>query len=242
MIKAKYISIMKFHQWIRDAEENRKRRKEEIQLYISHLEDFGLSFEDLSWKNSPKHADARKELLWSLKLLMEDDELKEILFAKKRLPVKQLEGKVEVSRKTIERNRKYIIAVAIINKRRFFVFEWLYKRAIDEWKKELFFQLHKRFVTLLTPEGEFLKTKRQVEREYEVGEEITFSPAKTKFTLAFSNIHSSFKKTAVLSIASTFPILFSILPFLFLWSCVGIYDDRLWIQALNWVWRWFRSS
>ncbi|MFS0892285.1 anti-sigma factor domain-containing protein [Peribacillus frigoritolerans] len=78
-------------------------------------------------------------------------------------------------------------------------------------KKGVILSVNKRSVTLLTPEGEFLKTKRQ-EREYEVGEEITFSPAKQKFTLAFSNIHSSFKKTAVLSIASTFLILFSILP------------------------------
>ncbi|MES9738940.1 anti-sigma factor domain-containing protein [Peribacillus frigoritolerans] len=78
-------------------------------------------------------------------------------------------------------------------------------------KKGVILSVNKRFVTLLTPEGEFLKTKRQ-EREYEVGEEITFTPAKQNFTLAFSNIHSSFKKTAVLSIASTFLILFSILP------------------------------
>ncbi|MEF2095245.1 anti-sigma factor domain-containing protein [Bacillus sp. CFBP9009] len=78
-------------------------------------------------------------------------------------------------------------------------------------KKGVILSVNKRFVTLLTPEGEFLKTKRQ-ERVYEVGEEITFSPPKQKFTLAFSNFHSSFKKTAVLSIASTFLILFSILP------------------------------
>ncbi|MBT2605419.1 anti-sigma factor domain-containing protein [Bacillus sp. ISL-53] len=78
-------------------------------------------------------------------------------------------------------------------------------------KKGVILSVNKRFVTLLTPEGEFLKTKRQ-EREYEVGEEINFSPAKQNFTLAFSNIHSSFKKTAVLTIASTFLILFSILP------------------------------
>ncbi|MGG0411275.1 anti-sigma-I factor RsgI family protein [Peribacillus simplex] len=78
-------------------------------------------------------------------------------------------------------------------------------------KKGVILSVNKRFVTLLTPEGEFLKTKRQ-ERVYEVGEEITFSPAKQKFTLAFSNFHSPFKKTAVLSIASTFLILFSILP------------------------------
>ncbi|MFJ8068983.1 anti-sigma factor domain-containing protein [Peribacillus sp. NPDC096447] len=78
-------------------------------------------------------------------------------------------------------------------------------------KKGVILSVNKRFVTLLTPEGEFLKTKRQ-ERVYEVGEEITFSPAKQKFTLAFSKFHSSFKKTAVLSIASTFLILFLILP------------------------------
>jgi RNA polymerase sigma factor len=46
--------------------------------------------------------------------LIEDDELREFLFHKKQLPVKQLEAKVAVSRKTIERNRKYIIAMAII--------------------------------------------------------------------------------------------------------------------------------
>ncbi|PEZ81589.1 anti-sigma factor domain-containing protein [Bacillus sp. AFS017274] len=78
-------------------------------------------------------------------------------------------------------------------------------------KKGVILSVNKRYVTLLTPEGEFLKTKRQ-ERVYEVGEEITFSPAKQNFTLAFSNFYSSFKKTAVLSIASTFLILFSILP------------------------------
>ncbi|MGE6609239.1 anti-sigma factor domain-containing protein [Peribacillus sp. NPDC076916] len=78
-------------------------------------------------------------------------------------------------------------------------------------KKGVILSVNKRYVTLLTPEGEFLKTKRQ-ERVYEVGEEITFSPANQRFTLAFSNFHSSFKKTALLSIASTFLILFSILP------------------------------
>ncbi|MBO0997110.1 anti-sigma factor domain-containing protein [Bacillus sp. SD075] len=78
-------------------------------------------------------------------------------------------------------------------------------------KKGVILSVNKRFVTLLTPEGEFLKTKRQ-DRVYEVGEEITFLPAQQKFTLAFSNFHSTFKRTAVLSIASTFLILFSFLP------------------------------
>lgn len=90
-----------------------EKRNEEIHRYKRQLQDFGLSFDDLV-ENSPKHADARKGAVLIAKKLMEDDELKERLFVKKRLPVKQLEGMVDVSRKTIERNRKYIIAVAII--------------------------------------------------------------------------------------------------------------------------------
>ncbi|MGE7764259.1 anti-sigma-I factor RsgI family protein [Peribacillus sp. NPDC096540] len=76
-------------------------------------------------------------------------------------------------------------------------------------KKGVILSINKRFVTILTPEGEFLKTKRQ-ERTYEVGEEITFLPVKPKVTLSFSSL--SFKKKAVLSIASALLILFSILP------------------------------
>ncbi|WP_340373118.1 anti-sigma factor domain-containing protein [Peribacillus sp. FSL E2-0218] len=76
-------------------------------------------------------------------------------------------------------------------------------------KKGVILSVNKRFVTLLTPEGEFLKAKRD-ERAYEVGEEITFSPHKTAFTI--SSFQSTFRKKAVLSIATTFLILFSILP------------------------------
>ncbi|WMX57066.1 anti-sigma factor domain-containing protein [Peribacillus sp. R9-11] len=78
-------------------------------------------------------------------------------------------------------------------------------------KKGVILSINKRFVTLLTPEGEFLKTKRQ-ERTYEVGEEITFSPFKPKVTLSFSSLHLSFKKKAVLSVTAALLILFSILP------------------------------
>ncbi|MFI8491813.1 anti-sigma factor domain-containing protein [Peribacillus butanolivorans] len=78
-------------------------------------------------------------------------------------------------------------------------------------KKGVILSINKRFVTLLTPEGEFLKTKRK-ERTYEVGEEITFSPFKPKVTLSFSSFHLSFKKKAVLSVTAALLILFSILP------------------------------
>jgi RNA polymerase sigma factor len=88
-------------------------RKEEIIHFQALLTTFELSFSDLL-VNSPKHSDARTNAILIAKLLVENTELKKFLFDKKRLPIKELENIVEVSRKTIERNRKYIIAIALI--------------------------------------------------------------------------------------------------------------------------------
>ncbi len=90
-----------------------EHRKEEILYYRQVLSDFGLSFDELI-EQSPKHMDARQNAMKVAKTLIEDKTLKEVFFQKKRLPIKQLEKRVEVSRKTIERNRKYIMAMAII--------------------------------------------------------------------------------------------------------------------------------
>ncbi|MEC1524737.1 RNA polymerase sigma factor SigI [Neobacillus niacini] len=88
-------------------------RKEEIIQFQTLLTSFDLSFSDLV-ENSPKHADARENAIKVAKLLVENRELRDALFEKKRLPIKQLEKMVNVSRKTIERNRKYIIAISLI--------------------------------------------------------------------------------------------------------------------------------
>ncbi len=88
-------------------------RKDEIIQFQTLLTTFDLSFSDLV-ENSPKHADARKNAIYAAKMLIENQEMKDLLFEKKRLPIKQLEKLVNVSRKTIERNRKYIIAIALI--------------------------------------------------------------------------------------------------------------------------------
>ncbi|WP_197970076.1 RNA polymerase sigma factor SigI [Mesobacillus harenae] len=88
-------------------------RKEEIIQFQEVLKDFGLSFQDLV-EQSPKHADARRNAMEIANILVENHELKFILLEKRKLPIKQLEELVSVSRKTIERNRKYIIAVSLI--------------------------------------------------------------------------------------------------------------------------------
>ncbi|KON89341.1 RNA polymerase sigma factor SigI [Sporosarcina globispora] len=88
-------------------------RKEEIFQFTQILQQFNLTFSDLI-EQSPKHADARKNAMTVAKILVENDELKNILYDKKKLPIKQLESYVSLSRKTIERNRKYIIAISLI--------------------------------------------------------------------------------------------------------------------------------
>ncbi|WP_231689581.1 RNA polymerase sigma factor SigI [Bacillus sp. FJAT-27245] len=88
-------------------------RREEILRFQKHLREYDLSFQDLV-DQAPKHADARKNAIEAARLLAENEELRESLLVKKRLPMKQLEDLVHVSRKTLERNRKYIIAMALI--------------------------------------------------------------------------------------------------------------------------------
>ena len=88
-------------------------RKEEIQRFQEALKSFDLNMRDLI-ENSPKHADARKNAISIAQLIVGNEELKTLLSEKKRLPIKQLEESAKVSRKTIERNQKYIIAIVLI--------------------------------------------------------------------------------------------------------------------------------
>ncbi|WP_240620208.1 RNA polymerase sigma factor SigI [Peribacillus acanthi] len=90
-----------------------QKRKDEILQYTKNLKEFDVSFSDLV-ECSPKHVDSRQSAIFIAKTLINDPEMLQALYEKKRLPIKQLESKVDVSRKTIERNRKYIIALAII--------------------------------------------------------------------------------------------------------------------------------
>ncbi|WP_231687859.1 RNA polymerase sigma factor SigI [Bacillus sp. FJAT-27251] len=96
--------------WNKTDEE---RRRDEIYQFQLLLKEYDLSFQDLV-KQSPKHADARRNAMEVARILSENEELTQQLLEKKRLPIKQLENMVSLSRKTIERNRKYIIAISLI--------------------------------------------------------------------------------------------------------------------------------
>ncbi|MFF2091101.1 RNA polymerase sigma factor SigI [Paenibacillus sp. NPDC058174] len=88
-------------------------RKMEIHEYSKELESFGISFMELV-DSSPKHADSRLMLLGIASTLAGETHLFEHLRASGKLPIKELTELCGVSRKTVERNRKYIIAVSFL--------------------------------------------------------------------------------------------------------------------------------
>lgn len=88
-------------------------RMEQIESYQQLLLNYGITFDVLS-RHCPKHADARENAKIAAKRLVEHKALVQFLKKKKQLPIKDLLQFVSCSRKTIERNRKYIIALALI--------------------------------------------------------------------------------------------------------------------------------
>ncbi|PPA72250.1 RNA polymerase sigma-I factor [Jeotgalibacillus proteolyticus] len=88
-------------------------RKNEIVFYTTLLKQYGLSFEEVV-KHSPKHEDARENAINVANIVAENPEWLSYLKKKKRLPLKEIEQKVLLSRKTLERNRKYIIAIVLL--------------------------------------------------------------------------------------------------------------------------------
>lgn len=88
-------------------------RKEELIRYNKILNEYNLSFVELT-HTAPKHVDARKTAFQIAQIIADSNELYNYLIKNKRLPLKKIEVLVEISRKTLERNRKYIIAVVLL--------------------------------------------------------------------------------------------------------------------------------
>jgi RNA polymerase sigma factor len=88
-------------------------RREEMERFNELLKDYGLSFTELT-KVSPKHADTRKIAFQVAQIIAETPELNDYVKIHKRLPLKEIESLVEVSRKTLERHRKFVMAVVLL--------------------------------------------------------------------------------------------------------------------------------
>ncbi|MEN2767762.1 RNA polymerase sigma-I factor [Ornithinibacillus xuwenensis] len=88
-------------------------RREEIAEFKKKLSAYKLSLAELA-EIAPKHRDARDTAVRIARLIRDDTELSEFVERKKKLPIKDLAKKVDVSKKTLERNRKYILAIFIV--------------------------------------------------------------------------------------------------------------------------------
>jgi RNA polymerase sigma factor len=110
-----WINPVEVHQAVQEFEKQKgtEERQSEILDLSRVLQEFGIRFTDLV-EASPKHADSRESLFALARILAEDADLMRHLLDKRLLPIKELLEKVSLSRKTLERNRKYIIAVALI--------------------------------------------------------------------------------------------------------------------------------
>lgn len=88
-------------------------KKQEIIQFSQILSDFNISLTELV-KISPKHLDARQRAYKVAKLIVSKRDLVQYFWEKKSLPLKLIEKEVDVSRKTLERQRKYIIALILV--------------------------------------------------------------------------------------------------------------------------------
>ncbi|MDN5293430.1 MAG: polymerase sigma factor [Eubacteriales bacterium] len=100
------------------AEEFQRRleeeeRREEIIKLSRELTAFGITFQDLV-EVAPKHRDARLSCLEIARVIVRDKELLDYVQRRKELPLKALTARVAVSRKTLERQRKYLVALVVI--------------------------------------------------------------------------------------------------------------------------------
>lgn len=86
---------------------------QELQLYDETLQLYGVSLEELE-QCCPKHRDTRKQLIRMARSFSAHPDFVASLQRTRKLPVKKMLLIFDVSSKTIERNRKYLIALVLL--------------------------------------------------------------------------------------------------------------------------------
>ncbi len=88
-------------------------RREEIIRYEEILKSYGVSLKELA-QVCPRHDDARENAREVARVVAGTPQYLSYLRQRRELPLKSLAEEVRVSRKTLERQRKYIIALTLI--------------------------------------------------------------------------------------------------------------------------------
>lgn len=87
--------------------------RNEIQEFQGKLNEFDILMEDLI-EGSPKHIDTRLNAIKIARHIIEDKEIKDELYKKKAMPVTKIISRIGIGNKVLKRNRKFIIATALI--------------------------------------------------------------------------------------------------------------------------------
>lgn len=86
---------------------------EEMDTLKSYINDFGFNLDDLV-DEAPKHTDTRERAIGLGEKINWCEPIKEFMYTKKRLPIKQISLKYAVSEKIIKGSKRFIITVVII--------------------------------------------------------------------------------------------------------------------------------
>lgn len=86
--------------------------KLEIEHFASQLNSFGLCLTDIA-ENCPKQERTLSACMRALEYARSNTDILEELLKSKKLPVSQLAAGAKVERKTLERHRKYMVAILI---------------------------------------------------------------------------------------------------------------------------------
>lgn len=109
--------VMKKELLLAEEKEAERSRSEEIRSEIEELtaafSEYGFSFMDLT-DCSPKAGKTKDSTRLAVRTLLSSPEMMESLKEKKVLPMKELTEKSGVSKKIIDRHRRYVIACALI--------------------------------------------------------------------------------------------------------------------------------
>ena len=86
---------------------------ERLDGYCRALAEYGIELEALA-DAAPKHRDARESAKQVARLMASDERMRTYMTERKQLPLRELETRSGMGRKSLERHRKYIIAITLI--------------------------------------------------------------------------------------------------------------------------------
>ena len=86
---------------------------DEIDAFSDRLTDYGISFKELP-RICPKQSGARNQCIELGRFVAGNEEMRENLFRRRRLPQTELAKEFGLSEKTIEKHRRYIVTIVLL--------------------------------------------------------------------------------------------------------------------------------